>query len=337
LTKILTANIGSYPRIGELKDQQRHRRGLGHFQNHEISAHAFRDVEQSVIQEVIREQILLGLDEITNGLVPWQDPISHFCSKLTGIEIGGLTRYFDANFYYRMPLIKTRPKRKAAMIVEEFQFAQGASEKPVRSILTGPVTLALCTGSTAKAFDKLAARADLFTEILIEEVKALEAAGATHIQLDEPGLAAHPEHFALVKKSVSAVAKSLKSARLSLAVYFGSCLPVFEGLVQLPIYSLNVDTTCDSKNLLTRITKTKPGVVIGLGVIDGRNTRLEPIDPLLNWIRAWLPTSGQDVTYLTPSCGLEFLPRDHAAAKLKLLNRLKQELLAEPASPSVHA
>src|SRR5204863_694217 len=98
MMRLLTANIGSYPRIGEHKDHERHRRGMTHFLNKDISAHAFRDVEQSVIHEAINEQIEAGLDEITDGLISWQDPISHFCAKMNGFKITGLARYFDTNF-----------------------------------------------------------------------------------------------------------------------------------------------------------------------------------------------------------------------------------------------
>src|SRR5688572_23029935 len=119
MIQLRTASIGSYPRIGEEKDQQRHRRALTHFQNKEISAHALRDVEQSVIQEVVREQISAGLDEVTHGLITWQDPISHFCGNLGGVKIGGLTRFFDTNFYYRLPEITAKPKFKAAKAAPE--------------------------------------------------------------------------------------------------------------------------------------------------------------------------------------------------------------------------
>jgi hypothetical protein len=72
MPELRTAHIGSYPRIGESKDQQRYRRGYGHFERKEISAHAFRDVEQSVIHELILEQIAAGVDEVTDALLQQQ-------------------------------------------------------------------------------------------------------------------------------------------------------------------------------------------------------------------------------------------------------------------------
>jgi methionine synthase II (cobalamin-independent) len=106
MTQILAANTGGFPRIGENKDEQRYRRGMTHWLKKEISAHAFRDVEQSVIQEVIREQIDAGLDEITDGLIGWPDPISFFCQNISGNPSPATAR--------RTPAARPAPRPAAA-------------------------------------------------------------------------------------------------------------------------------------------------------------------------------------------------------------------------------
>jgi 5-methyltetrahydropteroyltriglutamate--homocysteine methyltransferase len=140
MSQILTANIGSTPRIGEEKDQQRHRRASHHVARKEISAHAFSDVQQSVTQDAVHEQIALGLDEITNGLVTWNDAISPFCEHLGGVECRGVARYFEHNFYYRVPVIVGKPQIKNSTLADDYAYAQSISIKPVRAILTGPHT-----------------------------------------------------------------------------------------------------------------------------------------------------------------------------------------------------
>src|ERR1700679_2065113 len=65
MAQLLIANVGSLPRVGDDKDEQRHRRARAHFERKEISAHAFRDVEQSITQELVQRQLTYGLDEIT--------------------------------------------------------------------------------------------------------------------------------------------------------------------------------------------------------------------------------------------------------------------------------
>ena len=207
MTQLLLASIGSYPRIGENKDQQRHRRAVAFFQNKEISAHAFRDVEQSVIQEIVREQIEAGLDEVTDGLVSWIDPISHLCSKLSGFEMTGLSRYFDSNFYYRVPMIVSKPKRKGPLLLPEYQFAQGISNKPVRVVITGPLTLACHTTSQVPSFNSLASRVAFFSEIIANEIANLADNGASLIQIDEPVITTSPELFPLLKKGMETISK----------------------------------------------------------------------------------------------------------------------------------
>ncbi len=326
MTQILTANIGSYPRIGESKDQQRHRRGMSHFLNKDISAHALRDVEQSVIQEVVQEQVQAGMDEITDGLIHWQDPISHLCSKMTGFKITGIKRYFDTNFYFRLPVITSKPKKKTPFLVDEFLYVRGLSTKNVRMVLPGPLTLALHTESTIKPFDKLAARIQFFTDVLADEISALVSKGASSIQIDEPSLLLYPAEFKWFEKAVTQFIKSVKPARLNLAFYFNSPLALLPQLLTLPVDSLNLDLTLDGKKIFEKLIQGNPAKDIGLGCVNARNTRMEAIDPLLNLINNWLDKATSDRCYLTPSCGLEFLPREQAFAKLKLLAKLKQEL-----------
>lgn len=335
--RLLTANIGSYPRIGEEKDQQRHRRSLTHLDTRVISPHAFRDVEQSVVQEVIREQITMGLDEVTDGLIAWHDPISHFCKKIAGMEITSLMRYFDTNFYYRVPEIVSRPRFRESVLKPEFQFARSVSNKPIRSILTGPYTLAAHTTSRLKAFGSLAARTAFFTDVIIEEVRALIENKATVIQIDEPSLVKNMEDFPLVEKSLLKIREAASGLKLLLAVYFFPLSPAYNKLKNLPVDGLQLDFTYDSKKLFETMMKNPAKTVIGFGLINARNTKLEAIDPILKMIRHWLAHANPPYAYLTPSAGLEYLPRDSALAKIKHLVKIKNEILHTPPKEAVHA
>lgn len=327
MTIALIANIGSYPRIGDQKDHQRHRRGVMNFQNKEISAHAFRDVEQSVIQEVIGEQLAAGLDEVTDGLVSWHDPISHFSRKISGFKITGLHRFFDTNFYYRDPVLSGMPKKKEPFILPEFQFAKQNSPKTVRAILTGPLTLACHTHSDLKSFEKIEKRVALFTEMLADEIKRLESAGCVSIQIDEPSILQFPQHMKLLANALKKFSAVKKTAKLTLAVYFGATAPLFSALTQLPIDALQMDFTYDGKRLWDELMKSRSSLTMGLGLINARNTRMEPIDPLLHQIRAWIEARQPSEFFITPSAGLEYLPRDVAFNKIKLITKLREEAL----------
>lgn len=325
MTQLLTANIGSYPRIGEDKDQQRHRRGLNHLQNKELSKHAFNDIEHSVIQEAVREQIETGIDEITDGHISWHDPISHFTRHLTGVKTAGLGRYFDNNFYYRIPVISSKPKRTKPILLDDFLFSRKISNKPVRVVMTGPYTLAQHTQSTHKQFQKTSARLDVYSQILREELDMLSAQGAKLIQIDEPSIGEHPEDIKIFSKAIEFLVKDLPHARIILATYFHSVAPILDSLANLPIDVLNIDFTSESKKGIEKILQSNIRPALGLGIINGRSTRMEPIDPILNTVKKWASKTKAPSIYMTPSCGLEYLPRMYAFAKLKLLSKIKEE------------
>ena len=299
---------------------------MAHFLNKDISAHGFRDVVQSVIHEVIYEQVQFGLDEITDGLISWQDPISHFCAKMAGFKITGLRRYFDTNFYYRLPQITSKPKRREPLLLDEFLYAQGVAGKPLRVVLTGPVTLATHSEGLIKPYDKFSARFDFFKEILADEISTLSSKGASLIQIDEPALLQHPEYFEPLKKALDTFSQKAKPSRLILAVFFSSAFPLIDKLLTLPVDSLNLDLTIDGKKTFDKLLESKTKLAIGFGLFSSRNTRMEAMDPIINQMTQWIEKSEAESCYLTPSSGLEFLPREHVGAKLKLLGRIKQEI-----------
>ncbi|MBI2544234.1 MAG: methylcobamide--CoM methyltransferase, partial [Candidatus Rokubacteria bacterium] len=95
--QLILSTAGSYPRIGDVPDLQRHRRAYAQRERGDISAEELRKVEDEVVAGVIREQIEAGIEVVTDGLIRWYDPYSHFARGLEGVEINGLLRLFDTN------------------------------------------------------------------------------------------------------------------------------------------------------------------------------------------------------------------------------------------------
>jgi 5-methyltetrahydropteroyltriglutamate--homocysteine methyltransferase len=281
MPNFLTASIGSLPRIGDEKDEQRHRRGLAHLTRKDISAHAFRDVEQSVVQDALRDQAAAGLDEVTDGLIGWNDPISHFCSQLSNIKFTGLARYFDTNTYYRCPLITGRPDRSKPVYLPAYQFAAAHSSIPVRTVITGPYTLARHTRSSVKATSTVAARVDLFTKLLLAEIDVLIKNGAKIIQIDEPAIGRFPADVALLKKAIEMLTRNKPTARFILAVYFSPLADLYDKLSSFPVDVLNLDFTYDGKKLLEAVFAHPPQMALGFGLVDARSTRMENADELI--------------------------------------------------------
>jgi 5-methyltetrahydropteroyltriglutamate--homocysteine methyltransferase len=179
----------------------------------------------------------------------------------------------------------------------------------------------------AGGFDKML---EGYTAALATEVAALAAAGATVIQVEEPALLKYPEDFPRFEQSITALAMSRDSAQLALVFYFGDPAPIYDHLQTLPVDILGLDFTY-SPNLIDRVASNGTARTLALGLVDGRNTRLE--DPAVLARQLDKIAHGTDLSsaYLSPSCGLEFLPRDRARQKLRHLALIRKTFLGSPA------
>lgn len=321
--ELLASNHSSYPRIGDSPEQQRHRQAYTRWERGEISDEEFERVQDEVTREVIEEQIRAGLDVVTDGQIRWYDPVSHLARKVEGCEIDGLLRFFDTNFYFRRPVVTQSLRRREPVLRREFEFARSVSSRPVKAVITGPYTIAkLSIDRSSRGFDFLLQE---WTRVVTEEISDLVSAGARVIQVEEPAILRNPGDWNLFKRSVEQLASARGEADLLLATYFGDATPLYPRFCRLPVQGLVFDLTYAPK-LPNTIARLGCPLDLGLGIVDGRNTRMERIDELLPVLRTILPTIGSSRVYLVPSCGIgDYLPRATAFAKLELLAELKRE------------
>jgi len=325
--RLLTMNTGSYPRIGETPELQALRRSTAAAEKGEAASEQVRAAEDALVQAAIQEQIDAGLDVVTDGQVRWHDPIAHLAGKLQGIEINGLLRYFDTNFYFRQPVVKGEIKAKDGLVVSEFEFAKANSAKPVKAVLTGPYTLARHSISEHAAYKDIETLTRAYAMVLAAEVAALAEAGAELIQIDEPSILKNPKDVPVLQRAMLVVGKQRLKAKILLYAYFGDPIPVFDRLQQLPVDILGFDFTYNPK-LHERVVAVGSQKPLAFGMVDARSTKLEDPEELAHQIDRMMLRTKAEVCYLSPSCGLEYLPRDRALAKLKLLDDIRCQVKA---------
>ena len=311
-----TTVVGTYPRIGDNPGEQALRRTIAARDRGEATDADVREAERGVVKAVLREQADVGVDVVTDGQISWYDSQSHIARRLEGVEIGGLVRYFDTNTYYRQPIVTGPVSWRGPILVDEWKFARDASTVPVKAVLTGPATLAAL--ALDRHYGKRRALTSALADAVAEEVGALVAAGADRIQIDEPILTRHPEDLSLVEEGLGRIAERKGSAELTLATYFGDVARIYRDLLGLPIDALSLDLVQGDKTwgALAKKATDKPLV---LGVIDARNTRLEDPKAVASHVRSLAKVVDLGRSYLAPSNGLEFLPRDRAREKLRVL------------------
>jgi 5-methyltetrahydropteroyltriglutamate--homocysteine methyltransferase len=322
---LILANHSSYPRIGDDADHQLLRRTLAQRDKGEKTDQDVRAAEERLTELALEEQIAAGLDLVTDGQIRWYDPISHLAGKLAGVRISGLLRFFDTNFYFRQPVVKSQPRRTRALLVDDFSFAQARSSRPLKAVLTGPYTLARLSieENGGGGFEKILQG---YAEALGEEIASLARAGASFIQVEEPAVLRHPEDFPRFEQGLATLAKNQGGARLALAVYFGDSAPLYERLQTLPVDVLLLDFTYNP-GLVDLVASRGSSKRLGLGLVDGRNTRLEDPAGMARQIERIARGTGLSQAYLNPSCGLEYLPRDRARLKLSQLGIIKKSFL----------
>jgi 5-methyltetrahydropteroyltriglutamate--homocysteine methyltransferase len=324
--ELILANTGSYPRIGDAIEEQTLRRTIAAWERGEKTDEELRKAEDEATKRVIQEQISAGLDLVTDGQIRWYDPISHIAGKLEGVEINGLLRFFDTNFYFRQPVIKGRLRRKKPIIVNEFLFAKSVSSKPVKPVVTGPYTLAKFSIISSDYYKTLGKLVEDFAEELAKEIKELSQAGAEIIQVDEPAILKYPKDYGIFKEAILAINSAKRDSKLALYTYFGDASSLYDKFQSLPFDIIGIDFTY-SKNMIDIILKESSEKPLGLGLIDGRNTKLESRREIIRILQQILPCIKSEVSYLNPSCGLEYLPRDRAFEKIKNMSEIKKEFL----------
>lgn len=318
---LLVATHSNYPRIGDRPDQQKLRQAFEKFDRRDISEESLREAIGAATGEVIAEQERAGADLVTDGQIRWPDPVSHWVKSFKGIKLAGLFRFMDTNTYFRIPRIDGALERKDFRLRENFLLAVERAGKPLKAVLPGPVTLALLC-ERGPYFSTMEDFIGELSTRLAEEVGLLAEAGAKIVQIDEPMVLRRPEFFPLLSQALGEMRKKKGGSRIFLATYFADAAPFYPRLQDLPVEGLVLDCV-EGPGILQRACQGSDKT-LGLGILDGRSTRLEDPADLSRPLKRVLQSLKTEETYLTTSCGLEYLPRAKAFEKLSLLSRLKE-------------
>jgi 5-methyltetrahydropteroyltriglutamate--homocysteine methyltransferase len=176
-----STTIGSYPQTGEIR-QTRMKLKKG-----EIDWLTYKEAMQGEIENVIRFQEDVGLDVLVHGEPERNDMVQYFGEQLEGYvftENAWVQSY--GSRYVRPPIIFGDVLRPSPMTVDWITYAQSLTEKPVKGMLTGPVTM--LEWSFVRDDQPLADTCKQLALAIRDEVEDLEKAGIQIIQVDEPAI-----------------------------------------------------------------------------------------------------------------------------------------------------
>jgi 5-methyltetrahydropteroyltriglutamate--homocysteine methyltransferase len=312
---IRTTVVGSYPKPPPEGENFVLRKTLHAAERGEASSEAVARAQHDLVREVIAEQEAAGIDIVTDGQIRWDDILTPFAGTMAGFEIGGLIRWFDNNVYYRRPVCTGPVEWRGPTSVDDFRFASSVARVPVKPVVPGPLTFArLSVDEHYRDFESFVLA---IAGVLAQEAFELQAAGAEVIQIDEPALLDAPEDLDLAARALRAVTAELDVDTV-LATYFGDAKRLGTSLFELPVTGFGLDFVSGSENR-ELVPDFPPDKTLQAGIVDARNTKLEDIGALSATIDDLVESVGSDRLLVSPSCGLEFLPREKARAKLHRL------------------
>jgi 5-methyltetrahydropteroyltriglutamate--homocysteine methyltransferase len=150
--------------------------------------------------------------------------------------------------------------------------------------------------------------------VYIDVLRRLAANGADWVQLDEPCLVLDLDDATrdALRLAYGSIARALPSLKVMLTTYFGALGGNLDTALSLPVAGLHIDLVRAPEQLQTVLAKAPQGLVLSLGVIDGRNVWRADLPALLDRLEPVVAKRGTDHVQVAPSCSLLHVPIDLA-------------------------
>ncbi|PRT52503.1 5-methyltetrahydropteroyltriglutamate--homocysteine methyltransferase [Wickerhamiella sorbophila] len=311
-----TTTIGSFPQTKEIR-VQRQKLNKG-----EITAEQYEKFIEKEIQDAIKFQEEVGLDVYVHGEPERNDMVQYFGEQLKGFAFtqNGWVQSYGSR-YVRPPIIVGDVSRPSPMTVKESKYAQSVSPKPMKGMLTGPVTILRWSFPRNDVSQKVQAQQLAFA--LRDEVNDLEAAGVTVIQVDEPAireglpLREGEERSAYVQWAPESFRIATSGVKDSTQIHSHFC---YSDLDPAHIKALDADVVSiefskkDDSNYIQNFSDYPNH--IGLGLFDIHSPRVPPQSEFEKRIADILAVYPKENLWINPDCGLKTRQWDECRKQL---------------------
>lgn len=316
-----TTTIGSFPQTKEIRIQR------NKFTKGEITALEYEKFIEKEIQDVVRIQEELGLDVLVHGEPERNDMVQYFGERLDGYAF---TTHAWVQSYgsrcVRPPIIVGDISRPAPMTVKESAYAVSISKKPMKGMLTGPITCLRWSFPRDDVHQSV--QAEQLALALRDEVVDLEKAGVYVIQVDEPALReglplrAGKEREAYLDWAVKSFRLAVSGIADSTQIHSHFCYSEFQdffhAIAALDADVLSIENSkSDAKLLKVFVDEAYPRH-IGPGVYDIHSPRVPSEQEIKDRIEEMLQFLKPDQLWIDPDCGLK--TRQWAETKAALTN-----------------
>ncbi|MFF8404034.1 5-methyltetrahydropteroyltriglutamate--homocysteine S-methyltransferase [Streptomyces sp. NPDC015684] len=326
-----TTTIGSFPQTGELRTARADLRAG------RIGTAGYEERVRAEIQEVIAFQEKAGLDVLVHGEPERNDMVQYFAEQLTGClatQHGWVQSY--GTRYVRPPILAGDISRPAPMTVRWTTYAQSLTGRPVKGMLTGPVTM--LAWSFVRDDQPLGDTARQVALALRDEVDDLEAAGTSVIQVDEPALretlplraAGRP---AYLEWATEAFRLTTGGVRPGTQIHTHMCYAEFGDIVRA-IDDLDADVvSLEAARSHMRVARELAAHgyprEAGPGVYDIHSPRVPSVEETAALLRTGLEAIPAERLWVNPDCGLKTRGWPETRASLENLVAAARTVRAE--------
>ena len=284
----------------------------------------------------IRDMERAGIDIITDGEIRRESYSNRFATALEGMDLDNPGTALDRTGHPNpVPRVVGPIRRTRAVEVRDVEFLRASTDHTIKATLPGPFTMSQQAQDDYYHDDEALAMA--LAEAVNQEVRALFAAGADVVQLDEPYLQARAEKAA--RFAIKAINRALDGITGATALHtcFGYAhivhnrpdgYPFLEPLADVNVKQISMESAQQKVDLSVLDALRNKQLIVG--VIDlSDDSPVEDVDVVAERIRGALKHVDPERLIVAPDCGMKYLPREKAFAKLRALAQAAEKVRAE--------
>ncbi|GAB3277104.1 5-methyltetrahydropteroyltriglutamate--homocysteine S-methyltransferase [Parasphingorhabdus pacifica] len=307
LPPLPTTTIGSFPQTSDV------RKARAALRNGTIDRATYNRRMFDEIERIVRLQEQLGLDVLVHGEPERNDMVQYFSEHMSGFvstDNGWVQSY--GSRCVRPPILFGDVSRPHAITVDWTKQAQQLTAKPVKGMLTGPVTI--LAWSFVRDDQPLADTAMQVGLAIGEEVRDLEAAGVGVVQVDEPALREllplrREGHEAYLSWAVDSFRLATSGVADSTQIHTHLCYSEFgdviDAIVALQADVTSIEAARSRMEVLDDLNAVGFARGVGPGVYDIHSPRVPGVDEVEELLRAALRSVPADRLWVNPDCGLK--------------------------------
>ena len=331
LPELPTTTIGSFPQTSEVRRlRSRWRRG-------ELSDAQYEEALEAETRRTIGGQEELGLDVLVHGEFERNDMVEYFGEQLDGFLFtsNGWVQSYGSRCV-KPPILFGSVRRQQPMTVRWSRFAQSCTQRPVKGMLTGPVTI--LQWSFVRDDQPRKQTCHEVALAIRDEVEDLEGAGIGIIQVDEPALREglplrHAEWDEYLEWATAtfrlATGVAAEQTQVHTHMCYGEFGDIIDAISSLDADVISIENARSGAELLRVFRDHGYDKWIGPGVYDIHSPRVPSVEEMAGVLRAALAVLSRDQLWVNPDCGLKTRAWPETLAALRHMVAAARQLRGE--------